>query len=344
MFRAKERASLIAMGVFALGFLSAVASADVIVFQNGDHLTGTIKSAEGGKMTVTTATLGDITFDMKDVKTFSTDEPVKLQLQDGTVIDQKVDQGADGTVTTAQGGAIAPQPIPLSEVDKVNPPPVQWTGAVVINGLLARSTTNTTQLGAAVNAIRRSDTDRITASAAYNFGQQKVGGITTTNVDNWNVNGKYDLFLTKQFYANAFGRVEKDRINFLDLRVTPGIGVGYQWFDQDNLHFNTDLGGAWVYENYTTLPSPREQVSARGAYHVDTTFWDSQLTVFHNVQVFPSIQNVKNVIFIGDVGARLKLTKTMFAEAKAELDYDSQPAPGASRTATTYTLGVGWQF
>jgi len=138
--------------------------------------------------------------------------------------------------------------------------------------------------------------------------------------------------------------VEKDRINDLDLRLTPGGGVGYQWVETPDLNFDTEAGLAWVYQDYTTEPTASEQFSARAAYHVDATFWGTNLKVFHDVQFFPSIQNVGNILLLTDVGLRVALTKTMFSQIKAEFDYNSEPAPGTSRTDVTYTLGVGWTF
>lgn len=320
------------------------ARADDVYFKNGDHLSGKIMSATDGKMTVSTTTVGDVVIDMKDVKTFSTDEPIKLQMQDGNVINQRVAQGADGTVMTAPGGTIAPQPIPLPQVAKINPAAAAWHGSIVVNGSLQQNTTDTETFGAGINADRRSDLDRILFDAQYLYGRQKLNGTSTTNEDNWHVDAAYNYFLTKQFFAYGDGRVEQDRIQFLNLRLTPGAGVGYQWFEEPTLNFNTQAGIAWVYQDYSTEAAVSEQVSARVAYHVDATLFDSKLKVFNDVQYFPSIQNISNYLILMDAGIHVALTKTMFSELKAEVDYNSQPAPGAHRTNTQYILGVGWTF
>jgi len=34
----------------------------------------------------------------------------------------------------------------------------------------------------------------------------------------------------------------------------------------------------------------------------------------------------------------------MFSELKAQVNYDSKPGPGTTRTDQKYTLGVGWTF
>jgi hypothetical protein len=339
-----ERGLVLLSAILVALFIACATRADTVVFKNGDVVSGTIKSMAGGKMVVTTAEMGDITVDMADVKTFSTDEPIQLQLSDGTMINQKVTQGAEGTVTTAVGGAIAPQPVPLAEVAKINPPPATWTGALILNGMLTRGQTISTTFGVVVNADRRTDNDRILLAAGYNFGSQKVNGQESTTVDNWFARAEYDYFFTQKFYANIFGRVEKNRIIDLDLRLTPGAGVGYQWVEQPNLNFNTELGMAWVYQDYTNQPTAQENVSARAAYHVDATFFNGQLKLFNDVAVFPSVQNTSDFLMLSDIGGRLLLTKTMFAELRIEWDYNSQPAPSTARNNTQYTLGVGWTF
>ena len=53
---------------------AASATADEIVFNNGDRLTGKVLSADGGKLKIKTDVAGEVTVDLKDVKTFSTAE------------------------------------------------------------------------------------------------------------------------------------------------------------------------------------------------------------------------------------------------------------------------------
>jgi putative salt-induced outer membrane protein YdiY len=139
-------------------------------------------------------------------------------------------------------------------------------------------------------------------------------------------------------------RVEKNRIQHLDIRVTPNAGVGYQFVETPDFNANVQGGLAWVYEDYTNIGTPDENVSLRLAYHVDKTLWDSRLKVFSDCAYFPSIQNVSRYLILFDAGLRLALTKTMYAEAKTEVDYDSHPAPDSHRTDTQIILGLGWTF
>ncbi|MGD0461671.1 MAG: DUF481 domain-containing protein [Tepidisphaeraceae bacterium] len=330
--------------LLALFFATAAAAADQIVLNNGDRITGTIDSADAGKLIIDSPIAGKITVDLKDVKTLSTDGPIKVLFNDGSVLDQRLAEGPAGEFTTAPGGNLPRQTFPISKVGKINPPPVVWTGSVVVNGLLLQGDTTAEQLGASINLQRRSDFDRIDAGAAYLFGEQKVNGVQSTTADNWNARGEYDYFFTKRFFGYGNARVEKDRIEHLDLRLTPGVGVGYQMFEQPDFNLNFSGGLSWIYEDYSNLSSPNENISVRLAYHIDKTLWDSRVKLFNDVVYFPSVQNVNDYLVLSTTGLHLAITKTMFSELKAEIDYDSHPAPMSHRTDAKYILGVGWTF
>ena len=120
---------------------------DVVTLNNGDQVTGTIATYDGTNLTINSVPLGSVNVALKDVKTFSTDGPIKIVLQDGTVLNEKIAAGPAGEITLVPGGPLAQQNIPLTQVTKINPPPVMWTGAIVVNGLWALGNTNSTQLG-----------------------------------------------------------------------------------------------------------------------------------------------------------------------------------------------------
>src|SRR5262249_23644836 len=140
--------------------------------------------------------------------------------------------GAEGTVQAAPTPGGTPQPVAIKDIGQINPPPVRWTGSISGNAMITTGNTETTTIGIAASALRRSEVDRITFGAAYNYAREKDEdtGKKNTSVNNWFVSGKYDYFFTKKFYGYAGIRVEQDEIADLNLRVTPSVGVGYQWF------------------------------------------------------------------------------------------------------------------
>ncbi|MGH7305890.1 MAG: DUF481 domain-containing protein [Candidatus Rokuibacteriota bacterium] len=324
--------------------LAGRAAADEILFLNGDRLTGKIVGADGGKLTIKTESAGDVTVDLAKIKTFSTDEPIVIKTGD-TTLSSKVTGGADGTVQVVPVAGGAPQVIALKDLAKINPPPVKWTGSFVANAMITTGNSETENFGVSLNAVRRSEIDRITLGGAYYYGRQedKDTGAKETTIDNWYVLGKYDYFLTKHFYLYGSVRVEQDKIADLDLRLTLAGGAGYQWFETPTFNLFTETGLAWVYEDYQGGDKD-DYLAARFAYHVDWTP-HKVLKLFHNLEWLPDVTDwFGNYNLNVDAGLRATIYEGLFAEAKIELRRDNTPAPGAKKDDVRYLFGVGWAF
>jgi putative salt-induced outer membrane protein YdiY len=327
----------------ALVLATATASADQVIFKNGDKITGKIVTMEGGKMTIATAVAGPIVVDMKDVETFSTDTPIEIRTADGRKVNEPVTTAETDQVKTSGGEVLS-----LAGVTKINPPAEVWHGSVLVSGAIARGNTNTDDLGIAIAAgLRRNNetvNDRFTLGGAYNLGLQENPdtGDKVTTTDNWNAFGQYDYFWDPKFYTYANFKVEHDRIADLNYRLSPSAGVGYQWFERPDFNFRTEAGVAYVYEDFIS-DGENQTCAVRLAYHIDRKFNDVW-SVFHNFEIFPAIDDPHDYNLATDAGVRAALTAAFFTEFRVEWKRDSDPAPGADKNDLRYVLGVGWKF
>jgi putative salt-induced outer membrane protein YdiY len=337
---------LCAVTAVALAFGAARAAADEVLFNNGDRLTGKVLSVEGGKMKVKTAVAGEISVDMKDVKTFTTDEPIELRMKDEQVITAPAvgaEEAGVVSVTPAEEGA-EPQQVRLEDVKYVNFNQA-WTGSVVAGALFARGNTYADQVNISFDAVRRTLDDRITLGAAYNFGRQRDNDTNEkeTSVDNWFAAGKYDYFFNEKLFAFGALRYERDRIAELDRRIVPSIGIGYLWFDEADFKFDTDAGLAYVHEKFDD-GNTNDAMSARLAYHLKKDLWEDKVMLFHNLEYYPSLERLDDFLVIADAGVRAAMTDKMFTEYKIEYRYDATPAEGLHKTDLRHVIGVGWKF
>ncbi len=318
---------------------AAMVRADKVEFKNGDVLTGTIVDSDGKTLTLKTAAANEIKIDLKEVKTFSSDTPINLKTTDGLTLTQKAAPAADGSV------ALNGQNYTFDKIKAINPPAVKWTGSVTAGAILTRGNTFTDQYHAAFDLMRRGEDDRITSSGAYNFGRERNAdtGDKTTSADNQMLQGKYDYFLDdSKWYLFANALAVKDRIQDLNLRFVPGVGVGYQWIESAKMNFNTEAGLSWIYEDYKD-EDIKQGVAARLAYHYDHTF-NENVKFFHNLEFIPGLESGTGYLVNTDVGVRADMTKQMFLEAKVELTHNSQPASDNVKDDLRYILGVGWKF
>jgi Protein of unknown function, DUF481 len=223
--------------------------ADEVLLKNGDRLTGKVQRVEG-KLTVSGTLAGDVTVNMSDVQTFSTDAPVELRLKDGTTMKQRVLAAEPGYILTERSGLLAPQKFALVEVVGINVPvePVRWHGSASLGFSLTTGNSETENFALAISLLRRSEIDRITFDAAYLYGRQSDPDTDEdfTSTDRWFAELKYDYFFTKKVYGYAAARVEQDYVAELDLRLLAGAGAGYQWIETADFNFRTEAGGSLV--------------------------------------------------------------------------------------------------
>jgi hypothetical protein len=126
------------------------------------------------------------------------------------------------------------------------------------------------------------------------------------------------------------------------LRLTPSGGLGYQWIEQPDFNVSSEAGLAWVYERYRNTMTG-DHIAVRLAYHIDRQLTDT-LKVFHNLEYLPGLERLSDFNVSADAGVRASLTKTMFAEFKADWRYDATPARGSLKNDVRYVLGIGWTF
>jgi putative salt-induced outer membrane protein YdiY len=328
-------------------FLTAAshAGADEIQFSNGDRLTGKIVRLKDGKLGFDSKLAGTVSVNWSDVATLTSDDPVTVQLEGGAVIVDKLVASEPGSVRTAGNDKVAAQSIPLANAVKLNPEPVQWHGSLAAGADIERGNTVMTAATVDLDAVRRSEIDRITFDAGYAGERSQDSDLVGQHSTKRKLFGslQYDYFLTKQLYVYGNARGEKDGIAELSLRFTAGAGAGYQWFETDTFKWNTEVGLSWVSENYANATPTSDYISARIGSNFDYVLYPG-LTFFQNTRLYPSLEDIKDQLVDTATGLRYKLFGNFFGESKVLFTWDSTPAQGRKRTDLAYILGVGYGF
>ena len=283
---------------------------------------------------------------MQDVQTFSTDAPVEIRLQDGTVVKQRVLAAEAGYITTERSGLLTAQKYALADVVGIDVPvvPVRWQGSASLGFSLTRGNSESENFAVSVNLLRRSEQDRITLDGGYLFGRTTDPDTDehTTSENRWFLGLKYDYYFTEKLYGYGAFRVEQDHVADLDLRLITGVGVGYQWVETTDFSFRTEAGVAWLYEVYEDNGSD-DAIVLRLAYYLTKQF-TSRLSIFHDFQIYPAFTDFSDIFLTTQAGLRASIIAAMFAELKAVVDYDSTPAPGVKETDFRFMMSIGMTF
>lgn len=251
---------LLGASIFAAGQdAPAKPAPDVLIFSNGDQLTGKLVQAAGGTITFHSDMAGDISVPMDKVKELRSSGSFALLQKDQKVVGALVRPGSvkveDGKLTVSSGEQVI-QTIPVADLGylideptfrrETDPHPsiwYGWNGAVSAGATIVRSTQNATTFNASVALIRQFPTvsylpprNRTLVDLSETYGNQRSPGaipnptglpdqVVKTSI--FHADAEQDEYLSRRLFY--LGEVAFDH-NFslgLDLDQIYGAGVGY---------------------------------------------------------------------------------------------------------------------
>jgi putative salt-induced outer membrane protein YdiY len=338
---------LCAMAAAALGALTVSSAMADQVITSDNTINGKIKGVTAGSMVVHTDTMGDVTIPLGHIQTFTTNEPIVVQLADGSLVTSQVASANAGSVTLVSPNGGPAEQLSIAGIDNINPQ--AFTASVTVGAILSRGNTFTDSVNAGLKLGYTWKKEELSFSAEYLYGKQKTVNTRpvteTTTTDRWEIEAKYQHFFTKKFYGYADLDLTKDRIALLALRAVPSVGGGYDIFDNSPFKLGVEGGASYVYEEFTNGTTTQSEIALKLAYH---TTYDITPAVqfFNDVTYYPVLAHISrgNFLLLTDIGVHAKLIDKVFAELKIEWDYDAEPANGALKNDERYIASLGYSL
>lgn len=330
--------------------VSQGAVADEVVMNNGDRLTGTVKTTKEGKLVLATSYAGDIEIALEDVKHISTDEPVKLVLDDQTKVSGTL-SATDGTEMRIEGD-VDPElkTVSVERIAAINPPVephLKISGQ--LNGGFERDRGNTDE-----------DTYHVDGEAIFRwidsrFSIKGDGDLEKNNnkktKQKGNLGFKYDYFFDnedflfhEQWYLWSGVLFEHDKFADLDLRTTVGLGPGYQVIDTERTELSLEAGPSYVWERFDESED-QDYASARWALDFRHQLFEQwQLKAFHNHTLIWSVEDTNDYVFKSETGLRIPIFDRIQATLQFNFDRDNAPSDNAKKNdyETLITGGYTW--
>jgi len=318
---------------------------DELVLTNGDRRTGKIVNLVGGKMLFKSDVAGEVTVQLANIQTLSSDEPIMVNLKDKTGLNQKLVSAGAGRFGVAGSDSMKAQEFAVADIVSINKPAPKWTGDVSVGITSTHGNTKTEMISANANATKRTDKDRMTVSADYAKGEQEDPdtGETVTIEDWWRAKGKYDYFFSKKKYGYIDGRYERDAVAELDRRMIVGVGGGYQWVESANMNFSTEFGLASLYEKFDNQTDSNSEISFQVGYNFDKML-RKNIKFTHDLTYYPAVDKFSDYFLTTTAGVRADFTEKIFMTFKTIFNYDETPALGSHKTDVKYFLGFGYRF
>jgi len=320
-----------------------VSHAATVVMANGERFVGDIVSMLDGELLLENQYAGEIKLPWSAVSELISAQALRLQLPDERVLNSTAQAATPGSLTLADAPPSGPQSLLLEDIVAINPPlddpnEYHWRGKSNVGLNATSGNSDTTRFHVDSEVTVENDFNRYIVGIDFNRGSDN----NVTSVDNWTAYGSYDHFVSEKLFWNNTISFKENGLQELDLRSAVGSGLGYQFFDADDLRLSTTAGLSYVREDFTIAPSQEFLAFQFGLDYEHQ--WFDWLRFFHNMQALTSFNDISDFVLRTRSGLRYPVSDNFVASLQANFDYDNTPSEGAQKEDILYafTLGYNW--
>ena len=321
--------------------LSPLATADVVLLKNGDRMSGTVDSVAGGNVLLITEYAGSVAIAVDAIAEVTTEGAFDISIGDSDFSGQfAVVDGAQVVVAEGQS-----QPVALADVTRAGQNNLgivsfarDWKSRVDLAAQVSNGNTDTQNFSVlAESSLKQDNVEHLLTLLVLN---EEAEGIKTK--EQLDLDYLYKRFVSEKWYASGNFEYFEDPIKDVDRRITLGAGMGYQFWDDSFGAFSSDLGVSYVNEDIGGETS--NNPALRWGLDYKRFFFDKRMEAFHRQSVLYIPDSDRGEVIESSTGVRYALNSRIDATARIDVNHETKPAPGNSKTDVIYNVGVGVKF
>jgi len=314
---------------------------DEVFLKNGDRISGTVISKEGGTLVLKTAYAGKVKINWADIVRLSVDKPVQVLTDDRTLLEGVVSTVDDKTIKVSGADEEKSDNVTLDKVRSIIQPDkstLKKSGQLNLGFSRDRGNTDEDNYHVDAEAQFRWIKDRVIV--LFDADVEKTDNDKTK--EEFDLIGYYDRFVSEKWFFNSGLWFEHDKFADLDLRTTINAGIGHQFFDDDRTFLATQVGPGYVWENFD---EGEDQDYAVGVWSLRFTHFllpQWKLQAFYNHRFTQSLESSSDYIFKSKTGLRIPIFEHFQATLQFNFDRDNAPGVDAKKNDYEYLLTVGY--
>ncbi|MCU1223423.1 MAG: hypothetical protein JWQ42_1516 [Edaphobacter sp.] len=366
---------VVAQRAVAQAQAAAKPSPDVVIFRNGDQLTGTLERGEGDSVIFKSDLVGEVTISMDKVKELRSGGSFAV-LKKGEKITRTSRQPGSLTFTDSSvalshpGGAV--ETIPVKDIsyvidgetynkEVIGNPGIWfgWKGSIVGGATIVQSTQTGQNYTAGINLVRSIPTvpylpprTRTTFNLLETYGKLTQPTIPQTNpatpdlvikTNIFHTDFEHDKYLTQNMYALVGATYDHNSTQGLSLQQIYGAGLG--WTVLKNAAQQLDLKADVHYErqnfNQTFLPPTPNQDLIGSTFAEDyKRTLPGKLLLTESGTYIQSWNNFQAYSAIGAVGLALPVYHRFSLSVNALDNFINNPAFGFKKNSFQFVTGI----
>lgn len=317
---------------------------DIVIFVNGDRLTGEVKSLERGKLRFKTAATDTISIEWDDVASLISNQNIQVETEGGR-------RYLGRLVANMQGGQVVlkneSELVTLDAERIVFMNPIEkkgfdrFDGDITLGFNFAKaSEVKQAQLGLDFEArsetrIFSLDASSVMSDSAENESSQRHS-----------VDLNYERLLSDRWFFGGVVRLDRNDELGLDLRTSVGISGG-RHVRQTNTSTLSLVGGLQVSrENVAGDLEDEDTLEAVATLTWDWFRYDTpELDFSTKLEVIPNLTDTGRVRAEFDVSMKWEMVEDLFWELEFYDSFDSDPVvQGAEENDYGVITSLGWEF
>ena len=348
---------------------------DVLIFTNGDQLTGDLERAAAGSVVFKSDMAGELTIPLDKVKELRSAGSFSLLKKGPPSKTNLVGQGqisvADGNVSVTPA-AQPPVSLPIKDVGFLIDTPTYdreihneikftqgWTGGVTAGATFVRSTDNNTVFTAGLALARLVPTvaflpprQRMTLNVIETYGKATSAVIpqtvppspaVVTKTSIFHADGEHDWYFTPHLYGLANLSFDHNFAQGLSLQQLYGGGVG--WTPFETPRHQLDLKADIHYERQNFF------VSSSNVDLIGTIFGEAykrllprKIAFTQTAEYIPSWNHPTDYSALFTAGFVLPTWKRLGVSLNATDNFLNNPSPGYKKNSFQFVAGVNYAF
>jgi hypothetical protein len=359
---------------------AAAPAPDVLVFTNGDQLTGKLLHEAGGSVTFHSDMAGDVTVTWDKIKSIHTGQQFAV-IQQGQHVNRKtadadVAQGSiqveDNQVKVTQGTGGATKDIPVKDAQYLIDKDTYtkelrghpgffsgWNGSLTAGATLVEATQNSrnfTGNAALVRAIPSVDwldpSNRTIFDFTGAYGEVTQPGTTGTKTNIIHFDAEHDWFVSPRFYFLVDSSWDHNYSQGLSLQQVYGGGIGYTVIKEPKQQLDVKLDVHYERQQYFVTPNilpPPPLTPSKNLIGMD--FGDTYMLKLPHGLVFnqgatitPAFNQTNAYSAVATAALLFPVYKRLGFSLGALDDFLNDPAAGSKKNSFQFTAGVTYSL
>ena len=329
--------AVIALPLFFIGGTSA----DEIILENGDRLTGTVVQMGSDTLTLDTEYSPPIEIRKGKIKSISTVAPVDVRLKEGETLKGVIRTETDGRLMVESSDSRNPVSVTWDNVAALNPPapdPPKWKGNVNIGATTQSGNTDRSSASAGAEAVRKTEKERFSLRFLYNYAEED----DEVSARNAYGAGKYDYFFTKKLYGYIGIELLHDEFKNLNLRTIVGPGVGYQVWDDPVKSLSVEGGFSYFSEDLKEGEDD-QWVTARLASDISYNVKET-VNLSDRFIIYPSLEDLGEYQLRNEAALTSAIGGNLALKLSNILEHNSDPPDDVEKSDWQWILGIQYDF